>query len=127
MLIDEVVVVIDIQGLVPVFVDMVRPVEFSSNNPPAILPAQNGRFSRNNVIIKQASIEPIAFVVCNQVGIRIRAGSAASENSAFRIRGLFGCFLFRAVLEIAAIEFAALREKMVSLCPQYWEDSSFNM
>ena len=78
-LINKVVVAIDVQGLVPVLVDMVRPVEFPLDNPAAILSAENGWFSWYYVVVEQASIKPIAFVVGNEIGIGISAGSTAAK------------------------------------------------
>jgi len=104
----EEIEVIDVQGLVPVFVDVVCPVEFSLNDPAALLPAHDGRFAWNHVVFKQAAIEAVALIISNQVGIRKSAGSATSEDSGFRKNRLPGGVFFRTVFEIAAIELAAL-------------------
>ena len=69
MLVKEPVVMIYVQGLVPIFIDVIGPVEFSLNDPSVLLPSHDGRFSRDNVIVEQAAIEPVAFVIGNQVGI----------------------------------------------------------
>jgi len=79
-LVEQRVEVINVERLIPVLVNVISPIKLSLNYPPAVFPAQDGRFSGYDVVLEQAAEKPMALIIGDQVGIRIIPVRHLSED-----------------------------------------------
>ena len=107
-LVEQPVVVVDIQRFVPVCIDVISPIERPLDYPVIAFPAEDSDLALDNVIVEQAAIKPVALIVCDEIGIGIRARCTATKNRTLRISGMFRSLFLGLVFQIPAIEFAAL-------------------
>ena len=63
------VVVIDVQCLIPIVINMIRPVKGSLHDPAVIHPGKDCWLAINDIVFKKAAVEQVAFEIGHQVGV----------------------------------------------------------
>ncbi len=90
-LVKQRIVMIDVERLVPVLVDMVSPIECPLHDPTAILPTHDRGFPRNDIVLEQAPVKAVTFVVGDEIRIRIRARGQTPEDGTLGVCRAFRC------------------------------------
>ena len=67
--VEQGVEVVDIQGFIPVLIDMVCPGELALDYPAIILPGQYRGFTGDDVVLEQAAIEKETLVIGDEVSV----------------------------------------------------------
>ena len=107
-----------VQRLVPKVVDVVCPGEVPLTLGAAV-PAKPIRAGRpaTTPVVEQPPVEPIPFVVGDQIGVREAAGQETPEKQMLGHDGAAGGLGLVPGAQVAAVELASLREEVPDSCP----------